>query len=194
MPLTRSEQMSRVRSRDTRPEVLLRSAAWRAGLRYRVSAPSITGRPDLVFPGARVAVFIDGCFWHGCPEHYVAPRSSTEFWSKKLVENVRRDQRQTAELERGGWRVLRLWEHEVYESVDEVVRLLLDVVRGGQRPSPDAAWRVAKVQPLEGAGGLEERTLVTLCPESAAVRLERRSRSTSKSRPRRSLTAPRTPT
>ena len=76
-------------------------------------AATPAGRPDIVFPGARVAVFIDGCFWHGCPDHYVRPRSSEEFWSKKLAENCRRDSVQTKRLEDIGWRVCRVWEHEV---------------------------------------------------------------------------------
>ncbi|HYO69174.1 MAG TPA: very short patch repair endonuclease, partial [Archangium sp.] len=87
MGLTRSEQMSRIRGKDTSPERLLRSALWRAGLRFRLQSRTPYGRPDVVFSKARVAVFIDGCFWHGCPDHYVRPRTRNDFWSSKLLEN-----------------------------------------------------------------------------------------------------------
>src|SRR5439155_2473646 len=116
MSLSRSEQMARIRGRDTAPEVRLRQALWRAGLRFRLKRSDLSIRPDLVFASAsRIAVFIDGCFWHGCPDHYVPPRSAIGFWSKKLAVNVERDCRQTLALEAAGWRVLRFWECEVIE-------------------------------------------------------------------------------
>ena len=108
----RSALMSRIRGSDTTPELLLRQRLWSDGLRYRLKYKVPAGRPDLVFPGARVVVFMDGCFWHGCPDHYVRPSSRSTFWAQKLAENVERDQRQTRELEAAGWRVIRIWEHE----------------------------------------------------------------------------------
>src|SRR5580692_10585444 len=109
MGLSRSEQMARIRSRNTTPERVLRGLLWSAGLRYRLHATTPAGRPDIVFPGTRVAVFVDGCFWHGCPDHYVRPRSSSDFWSRKLLENFKRDGAQTERLEALGWRVCRIW-------------------------------------------------------------------------------------
>lgn len=91
--LTRSEQMSRIRGRDTKPEVSLRRLLWSRGCRYRVHFKTPAGRADLAFVGKKVAIFVDGCFWHGCPEHSVAPRSSRPFWEGKLRANVHRDQR-----------------------------------------------------------------------------------------------------
>lgn len=111
-PLTRSEQMSRIRSRDTVPELLLRKAVWALGLRYRVCV-RLPGRPDIVFPRQKLVVFVDGCFWHGCPLHYVRPKSNTSYWSPKIEANIARDRRQEAALEEEGWHVLRLWEHEI---------------------------------------------------------------------------------
>src|SRR5687768_10638296 len=106
--------MSRIRGRNTAPEIRLRQLLWRRGLRYRLAVRVSNVRPDLVFTGARLAVFVDGCFWHGCPEHYVRPRSSNaKFWAQKLQDNVSRDERQTLRLEADGWRVLRVWEHEL---------------------------------------------------------------------------------
>lgn len=124
--------MARVRSRNTTPEVALRKELWALGRRYQLHAP-IAGRPDIVFARARVAVFVDGCFWHGCPKHYTAPAANAEFWRAKLERNVARDRRVDRELAGHGWLVLRLWEHEIETSlptaVDRVTRAL-DFRRG----------------------------------------------------------------
>jgi DNA mismatch endonuclease, patch repair protein len=103
------------RKRDTRPEVSLRRAVHALGLRYRVAARPLPTRPwtaDLVFPSERVAVFLDGCYWHGCPEHYAAPRTNPGYWLPKIDRNRRRDVLVDEELSAGGWTVLRIWEHE----------------------------------------------------------------------------------
>lgn len=103
------------RSRDTRPEVAVRRAVHALGMRYRVGVrpiPTLRRTADLVFTRAKVAVFVDGCFWHGCPEHYLAPRSNAGFWSSKVERNRRRDADTTDRLRSQGWTVLRFWEHE----------------------------------------------------------------------------------
>jgi DNA mismatch endonuclease, patch repair protein len=102
--LSRSEQMARIRGKDTRPELLLRGALRALGLRYRLNVKTAAARVDLVMVAApiRVAIFIDGCFWHGCPDHYVPPRSRIQFWSTKLASNVARDHRQTVAIENEG--------------------------------------------------------------------------------------------
>jgi DNA mismatch endonuclease (patch repair protein) len=126
MSLTRSQQMSRIRSRDTKPELILRRILWSRGLRYRLHAKTPFGRPDLVFARKKVAVFVDGCFWHGCPDHYAPPRSQSRFWAEKLRQNVARDRLQTRQLEAHGWRVVRLWEHEIADQLaDAAERVLL---------------------------------------------------------------------
>jgi len=112
--------MSRIHGKDTRPELILRRALWSAGLRYRLHA-GITGRPDIVFAGSRVAVFCDGCFWHGCPTHRVTPKSNGSFWAIKLARTGARDSVVTAALETQGWTVLRFWEHEIEHDVANVV-------------------------------------------------------------------------
>jgi len=111
-PQERSERMSRVKGRNTKPEVMFRKALWREGLRYRLRYKAF-GRPDIVFPGPKVAVFVDGCFWHGCPEHYRAPKTRTEWWEKKIAENKKRDLEVTRHLQDDGWRVLRFWAHDL---------------------------------------------------------------------------------
>lgn len=113
------------RSRDTKPELLLRSELHRRGLRYRVNArPIRTVRrsADLLFTRQHLAVFVDGCFWHGCPEHYVAPKQNAAFWADKVHTNRSRDARTNELLASAGWTVLRIWEHvPACEAADLVV-------------------------------------------------------------------------
>lgn len=108
----RSRCMSRIRGRDTGPEVRLRKALWSSGVRYRLRS-QLPGHPDLVFHRARVAVFVDGCFWHGCPQHFVQPRSNGDFWRTKLERNIARDREVDVELAQLGWKAVRVWEHEI---------------------------------------------------------------------------------
>ena len=111
-PQERSERMSKVRGGDTKPEIIFRKALWREGLRYRLRY-KLFGRPDIVFPGPKVAVFVDGCFWHGCPEHYRPPKTRTEWWKNKIAGNKKRDLEVTQHLEKLGWKVLRFWTHDL---------------------------------------------------------------------------------
>lgn len=104
--------MARIKSTGTKPEVRLRKALWRAGIRFRLHS-HLPGKPDLVFPGARVAVFVDGCFWHGCPAHGHLPKSNTAYWQPKLARTLARDRRVDAALLELGWMPLRIWEHEI---------------------------------------------------------------------------------
>ncbi|BBY28185.1 hypothetical protein GCM10023114_58680 [Mycolicibacterium sediminis] len=117
------------KSRDTKPELALRSAVHRLGLRYRVAAkplPGLRRTADLVFPRARVAVFLDGCFWHGCPEHHTVSASNAKFWRDKVEGNRARDRNTDERLAEAGWVSVRVWEHEdpveAASRVREVVR------------------------------------------------------------------------
>jgi DNA mismatch endonuclease, patch repair protein len=124
--------MMRNRSRDTRPERAVRSAVHRLGLRYRVSArplPDSRRTADLVFRRARVAIFIDGCFWHGCTLHYTAPASNAAFWAAKRRENIERDADTNARLTEAGWVVMRFWEHEDPEGVASAIAMAVDARR-----------------------------------------------------------------
>jgi DNA mismatch endonuclease (patch repair protein) len=160
-PLSRSEQMSRIRGQNTRPERRLRSALWLAGLRYRLHATAAGARADIVVPSRRVAVFVDGCFWHGCPVHYVRPRSQTDHWTSKLRENVERDRQQTLKLEALGWKVVRIWEHEIDEALAEVVKRVQRAA-SGLAEEPCADWRVVKVEEVEAGAWTERRHLEQL--------------------------------
>lgn len=112
------------RRRDTSPELRVRKLLHAAGLRYRVDWPlpfDRRRRADIVFPKQRLVVFIDGCFWHGCPEHYVAPRSNAEFWAAKIEGNILRDRDTDLRLEKAGWAVVRIWEHSDSRAAADVV-------------------------------------------------------------------------
>ena len=112
----RSAQMARVRGRDTKPEMRVRRALHAAGLRYRLHAKGLPGRPDLVLPSRRVAVFVHGCFWHRHPDPDCKlarlPKSRLDFWLPKLEGNRARDGRNKAALEALGWKVIEVWECE----------------------------------------------------------------------------------
>ena len=103
------------KGRDTKPELALRSAVHALGLRYRVDArplKDVRRTADLLFSRARVAVFLDGCFWHGCPEHHTVAKTNGDFWAQKVTDNRRRDRDTDARLAEAGWRSVRIWEHE----------------------------------------------------------------------------------
>jgi DNA mismatch endonuclease, patch repair protein len=125
-----SAQMRGNRRMDTNPERLVRSLLHQRGLRFRkdtvLTVNDVRVRADIVFPSKRVAVFVDGCFWHGCPEHGRAPKANQAYWNAKLARNVERDARNTALLEAAGWTVLRHWEHE---APDEAARSIASHVQ-----------------------------------------------------------------
>lgn len=118
------------RRRDTSVELEVRRRLHASGLRYRVDFPADATdrrrRADIVFTRARIAVFIDGCFWHGCPEHYVEPKSNVAYWRPKIVSNRERDLRSTRSLTDAGWCVLRFWEHKDPEQVAAAIRSAVD--------------------------------------------------------------------
>jgi DNA mismatch endonuclease, patch repair protein len=120
--------MSRIRAKDTGPEMILRRRLFARGLRYRVRS-RLPGKPDLVFPGARLAVFVDGCFWHGCPEHGSRPKSNQAYWDPKLDRNRQRAAEVGAALSAAGWESVRLWEHEIKQELGRTVERLEHLVR-----------------------------------------------------------------
>lgn len=121
------------RSVDTAVEQLLRSALHRQGLRFGKHAnvdPAVKCRADVVFRGARVCIFVDGCYWHGCPKHFETPKRNTAWWQEKIQDNRNRDRRKTSALRRRGWRVIRIWEHEVStQSLSQLVDRIQREVR-----------------------------------------------------------------
>ncbi|WP_332839646.1 very short patch repair endonuclease [Brevibacterium yomogidense] len=112
------------RRRDTAPELKIRRILHARGLRYRVDfAPGEDRRrkADIVFTRARIVVFVDGCFWHGCPKHFIAPKSNPEYWGPKIGANRRRDAETTERLQVAGWTVLRFWEHEDPDEASKAI-------------------------------------------------------------------------
>lgn len=123
-PETRSRMMRRIQGKNTGPEMAVRSAAHRLGLRFRLHVKDLPGRPDLVFPRYRTVVFVHGCFWHRHDCSLAAtPKTHMEFWQKKFDENVERDARNRRQLQKSGWRVLEIWECETRDSVTLNLRL-----------------------------------------------------------------------
>jgi len=118
-PVPRTEAISRVmsanRGKDTGPEMALRKALWAAGLRgYRLHWKSVPGRPDIAYPGRKLAIFVHGCYWHRCPHcDLPLPKTNTDFWQAKFERNQARDKRKAEALEEDGWRVLTFWECQI---------------------------------------------------------------------------------
>lgn len=123
--------MSRNRAKDTGPELHLRMALRSAGLTgYRLHPKSIPGRPDIAFIGRKVAIFVNGCFWHHCPVcNFPIPKHNREFWTEKFSRNQARDARKVAELEAAGWTVHTVWEHEIVDNVGRVLRRIVPSLR-----------------------------------------------------------------
>ena len=118
-PMTRSEIMKRVKSKDTTIEIMLRKELYKRGLRYQKNVKTIYGKPDIVFKGKKLAVFADSEFWHGkkLREGWSIPKTHTEYWVKKITRNMHRDEEVNAELKKEGWTVLRFWEKDIRKDV-----------------------------------------------------------------------------
>src|SRR2546426_692054 len=141
--LNNSEKMRRVRSSDTTPELLFRKALWRKGLRYAICKTELPGKPDIVLPSRRIAIFIDGDLWHGgqwerrgklALEEQFQVTVSKEYWLQKIRGNMERDARSTHTLLVSGWTVLRFWESEIQRNLDGCVETTLKVIENGTEP------------------------------------------------------------
>jgi DNA mismatch endonuclease (patch repair protein) len=134
-----SERLRKHPSRNTKPEVAVRRELFAMGLRYRIHLP-VPGIPrrtiDVAFPKVRLAVYIDGCFWHGCARHKTAPRANREWWVAKISRNGMRDQETSAHLEGLGWTCLRFWEHDPPHRVAAEVASVVSALRAGRATSP----------------------------------------------------------
>jgi DNA mismatch endonuclease (patch repair protein) len=132
-PEERSVNMSRIRSKDTLPELMIRKALWKAGMRYRKHYGPF--KIDIAFPSRKVAVFIDGCFWHGCPIHGCKPKSNEGYWLPKLERNQERDRTVQESLESLGWLVIRIWEHDA-SDVQRCVEMITLALNAHTSDSP----------------------------------------------------------
>lgn len=162
------------KGRDTRPEMALRRRVHAAGLRYRVSArplPGVRRIADLVFSRIKLAVFLDGCFWHGCPEHHTRSKTNDAYWADKIVQNRRRDAETDRLLGEAGWTVIRVWEHE---DPDEAAEKVVEAA-GSIRPKShwEAGARIgtglARSRRPDSAVDGRPRPPAERCPRAAAV-------------------------
>lgn len=122
----RSYNMSRIRGKDTKPEVIVRKFLFSKGFRYRKNDPRLPGKPDIVLPKYRTVIFVNGCFWHmheGC-KYFVWPKHNAEFWEKKIRDNAERDRRNCLKLEGQGWKVLTVWECSLKDSKEDTLQWL----------------------------------------------------------------------
>ncbi len=136
--------MLKCRNRDSRPELALRSAVHRLGRRFLVArrpVPDVKRTADLVFTRAHVAVYLDGCFWHACPRHFVSPKTNSAYWESKISGNVARDRDTDARLAAAGWTVVRIWEHEDTEGAALRVTAVVDAARHAATLSVSTASR-----------------------------------------------------
>ncbi len=125
----RKYNMSRIRAKNTGPEIKIRKLLWSSGIRgYRIHY-NLPGKPDIVFIKKKVAIFIDGCFWHKCPFCFKEPETRKEFWMKKINSNIERDKKVNETLLKDGWNVLRFWEHEVKKDPEKVIKKIIATIQ-----------------------------------------------------------------
>lgn len=119
----RSEIMSRIRNRDSKIETLFRKELWRHGFRYRKNSGKYFGKPDIVLKQHKTAIFVDSCFWHGCVKHCRVPTSRKIYWVKKIARNVARDKEVGRHYRKQGWKILRVWEHDLLNTKNTVSKI-----------------------------------------------------------------------
>lgn len=126
-PEQRKLNMSRIRAKNTGPEVKLRKMLSAEGIRgYRIHY-KLPGKPDIVFTKKKIVIFIDGCFWHKCPVCFKVPETRKDFWMKKIQSNIDRDKKVNEQLKDGGWTILRFWEHDIRKKPDAIVQKIAEM-------------------------------------------------------------------
>ena len=115
----RSEIMSKIRSKDTKIEIIFREALWKSGFRYRKNSSKYFGKPDVILLKYETVIFIDSCFWHNCPKHGYLPKSNLRYWRKKIEQNKERDKEVKKYYKKIGWKIFRVWEHEIKKDTDK---------------------------------------------------------------------------
>lgn len=134
----RSRNMAAIRARDTKPELALRAALRAAGVTgYRVHRRDIPGRPDIAFIRWKVAVFVDGVFWHGHPDHWDPGKASSDYWRRKIAGNIERDRAADTVLAGLGWRVVRVWDLDVRDSLEACTQQVVRALRDAGKPLPE---------------------------------------------------------
>jgi DNA mismatch endonuclease (patch repair protein) len=121
-PQVRSQTMKAVKSKNSKMEVKFRSTLWRLGFRFYKNVGTMPGKPDIVFPRKKIIIFLDSCFWHGCPLHLRLPSSNVEYWQAKINRNQSRDEKINNIYSEMNWRIFRIWEHELKENFDDLLQ------------------------------------------------------------------------
>ena len=118
----RSEIMSHVKSKDSKIETLFRKELWQSGFRYRKNSSKYFGKPDIVLPKYKTAIFIDSCFWHGCKKHCRIPTARKKYWTEKIARNAERDKEVSKHYKKLGWKIFRVWEHEMSKNLNKMLK------------------------------------------------------------------------
>lgn len=122
----RSKTMSAIRSCDTKMELKFRGALFKRGVRYRKNVGNLPGKPDVSIKSKKIAIFLDSCFWHCCPQHFRHPQSNLEYWANKFSRNKLKDKRVNGQYKKMGWKVIRFWEHEVDKDLGNCIKKVID--------------------------------------------------------------------
>lgn len=130
----RSYNMSQIKAKNTNPEIYIKNILRRNNVKGFSLHGSLLGKPDIIFRKKKIALFMDGCFWHKCPECFIEPRTRRKFWLKKITQNVIRDKKINKELKKRGWKVIRIWEHEIKAEgypikIARIIKALLKSLR-----------------------------------------------------------------
>ena len=125
----RRKNMQAIRAKETAFEIMVRKELWKKGIRYRKNVRDLMGVPDIAIKKHKLVIFLDSCYWHGCPEHGVMPKSNREFWEKKIKRNIERDTEVTSYYRSRNWTILRFWEHEVKQDLDGIIDRIIKAIR-----------------------------------------------------------------
>ncbi len=117
----RSEIMSLVKSKDSKIETLFRKELWKAGFRYHKNSGKYFGKPDIVLPKYKKAIFVDSCFWHGCKKHCRIPTARKKYWTEKITRNIARDKEVSKYYKKQGWKIFRIWEHDLKNKIAKII-------------------------------------------------------------------------
>lgn len=132
-----SKVMSSIHAKNTKPEIALRKEMWKSGLSgYRLHWKKAAGKPDIAYPKRKLAIFVNGCYWHRCPHcNPSSPKTHKKFWERKFAKNIERDQRKTNELRKAGWSVITVWECQIKEKMPLVIKKIRNVLENQSTPT-----------------------------------------------------------
>mgnify|MGYP001575952176 CR=1 FL=1 len=125
----RSKIMSAIKSKDTKMEIAFRKVLWNKGFRYSKNSSKYFGKPDLVLKKYKIVIFLDSCFWHGCKNHFRKPTSNKNFWINKIERNKERDKKVNSYYKKNGWRIIRIWEHQIKKDKDVMIEKVLKLLK-----------------------------------------------------------------